>query len=369
MKTIPFNKFNSFYLKNKSEILDIANEVLSSGKYIRDSSIVNLENKLAKICGRKYALTTASCTDALFFSLKAAGIRAGDEVILPSFSYIASLSPVLMCGAIPVFADINSGDLMLDITKIDDIITEKTKAIIFVQLYGSIKDLSSLKKLCTENDLILIEDAAQALGAKNSAISGGGYGDLSCISFDPTKIVSAFGTGGVVLTDDEKYYKKLSKLIHHGRNTNEEFEILGYNSKIPALNAAIINMQLDCLDETVRLMNEKADSYSKSISNISQIKLISKENNTLSTFHKFVILADNRDGLKRHLAENGIETRIHYETLLHEQKLMKGFPSVRHDLSNSKSLKSKVLSLPIYPDLENDEIDYICECIKTFYKL
>jgi dTDP-4-amino-4,6-dideoxygalactose transaminase len=369
MKTIPFNKFNSFYLKNKTEILTTADEVLSSGKYIREENIKFLEKKLTEICCRKYALTTSSCTDAIFFSLKAAGIKPGDEVILPSFSYIASLSPILMCGAIPVFADINSQNLMLDIDKIGDLITEKTKAIIFIQLFGNIKDLVSLKKLCVENNLILIEDAAQALGTKNGAISGGSYGDLSCISFDPTKIVSAFGTGGVVLTDDEKYYKKLCKLIHHGRNSNEEFEILGYNSKIPALNAAIINLQLDCLDETVRLMNEKADRYSKGISNISQIRLISKEKNTVSTYHKFVILADNRNGLKKHLTENGIETRIHYETLLHEHKLMKEFPSVRHDLSNSKSLKLKVISLPIYPDLENDEIDYICECIKTFYKL
>lgn len=369
MKKIPFNNFNSFYLKNKIEIIEIAEKTLSSGKYIRDINVEQLENKLATICKRNYAVSTSSCTDALFLALKVAGIKTGDEVILPTFSYIASLSPILMCNAVPVFADIHSDNLMLDCDKLENLITEKTKAVVFVQLFGSCIDFIKLKALAKKHDLILIEDAAQAIGSKINDQPGASFGDLSCVSFDPTKIVNAFGTGGAILTDNEEYYKNIIKLIHHGRNEHDEYEILGYNSKIPAFNAALINLQLEKLEDTIVLMKENANKYFERLAKIKQIKCICPTENISSTFHKFIIIADERDALKKHLEICGIETRIHYSPLLHEQKLLKNYPFIKHDFSIANSLKTKVLSLPIYPDLGNDNIDYICNCINDFYKL
>ncbi|MDD2387898.1 MAG: DegT/DnrJ/EryC1/StrS family aminotransferase [Bacteroidales bacterium] len=369
MKKIEFNRFADFYLQNEQYSDALVSEVLKSGKYIRDKNVSNLEENLSKLCNRKYTLTTASCTDAIFFALKAAGIKEGDEVILPAFSYIASLSPILMCGAVPVFADINPETLVLDIKNIESLINKKTKAIIFVQLFGNLINLEKLQKICHDSDIILIEDAAQGLGSSCIELKGASQGDISCISFDPTKIVSAYGTGGAVLTNNEKYYKKLQMLIHHGRNDNGEFESLGYNSKIPEITAALINLQLSQLDQTIAKTNNIAKRYISKLAHLTDIKLLSPNSEGISTYHKFVILAEKRVELKQYLTNHGVETRIHYSPLLHEQKLLKDYKYLVHDLSISKSIKNKVLSLPIYPGLKNDEIDYICDCIQKFYML
>lgn len=367
MKKIKFNRFTNFYEEHEQSANVLISEVLKSGKYIRDENINTLEKNLGGICNRQYVLTTASCTDALFFALKAAGIQKGDQVILPSFSYIASLSPILMCGATPVFADINPETLILDIDLLKDLINEKTKAIIFVQLFGNITNLEPLQSLCSDNDIVLIEDAAQALGSANGNLKGASQGDISCISFDPTKIVSAFGTGGAVLTNNESYYNTLKMLIHHGRNEAGDFEILGYNSKIPEISAALINNQLSQLDQTIAKTNNIAKKYISKLAHLTDIKLLSPNSEGISTYHKFVILAKKRDELKQHLTNHGVETRIHYSPLLHEQKLLKDYKYLVHDLSISKSIKNKVLSLPIYPGLKNEEINYICDCIQKFY--
>lgn len=365
---IPFNKFNSFYLKNKEKTLSKLDKVLNSGKYIRDKEIDFLEANIKKLTKRKFTITTSSCTDAIFLALKTIDIKPGDEIILPSFSYIASLSPILMCNAKPVFVDISPETLTLDFDLIKKAITPKTKAVIFVQLFGYSQDLSELKSFLKGKNITLIEDAAQALGSKVNNLNGGEQGDLSCISFDPTKIVSAFGTGGIVLTDNQEYYDKLTKLIHHGRNQNGEFEILGYNSKISELNASIINLQLENLDSILDKNNNIANQYFAELANNKSIKLLKPNLNQFSTYHKFVILTKNRNELRRYLYNNGIETKIHYSTLLHEQKLLNNFKFKVHSLQNSEYAKEKVLSLPIYPSLIKKEISYICNIINNFFK-
>ena len=366
---IAFNKFSGFYSENKEKILLNLERVLNTGEYIRANEIQILETKISKLCNRKFALTTSSCTNAIFLALKTIDIKPSDEIILPSFSYIASLSPILMCNAKPVFVDIRPETLTLDFDLINKAITPKTKAVIFVQLFGYSQDLSELKSFLKEKNIILIEDAAQALGSKVNNLNGGEQGNVSCISFDPTKIVSAFGTGGVVLTDNQKYYDKLTKLIHHGRNKNGEFEILGYNSKISELNAAIINLQLENLDSILERNNKVANLYFAELSNNNNnIKILKPNSNQFSTYHKFVIQAKNRNELRKHLYNNGIETKIHYSTLLHEQKLLNNFEFKTHNLQNSEYAQEKVLSLPIYPSLTKEEISYICECIKNFYE-
>jgi UDP-2-acetamido-2-deoxy-ribo-hexuluronate aminotransferase len=369
MKNIPFNKFDGFYQNQKEEILHLTHEVFSSGKYIRAKHTRMLEESMQHITGRTYAITTASCTDALFFALKASGVQPGDEVILPAFSYIASLSPVLMCGAIPVFVDIDSRDWMLNMHAIEEAVTPKTKAIIFVQLFGSLRNIQHLHQWAKERGIVLIEDAAQALGSENGTSKGGGGGDISCISFDPTKIVSAFGTGGLVVTNNEAYYNTICKLIHHGRNSQGEFETLGYNSKIPELNAALILMQLKALPETILAMNAKAEYYKQQFCRWGEIKMILPEPNSVSTRHKMVISVNNRDALRSYLYKNGVETRVHYAKLLPEQMLMQNFSFVTHNMDVSSKAAQTALSLPIYPNLSAEEIDYICECILNFYKI
>ena len=363
---IAFNKFSGFYSENKEKILLNLERVLNTGEYIRANEIQILETKISKLCNRKFALTTSSCTNAIFLALKTIDIKPSDEIILPSFSYIASLSPILMCNAKPVFVDISPETLTLDFDLIKKAITPKTKAIIFVQLFGYNQNLSELKSFLKGRDITLIEDAAQALGSKINNLNGGEQGDLSCISFDPTKIVSAFGTGGIILTDKQEYYNKLTKLIHHGRNEIGEFEILGYNSKISELNAAIINLQLENLDSILERNNFVANQYFTELASNKNIKLLKPNSKQFSTYHKFIIQTKNRDELRKYLYSHGIETRIHYSTLLHEQKLLNSFEFKADNLQNSQYIKEKVLSLPIYPSLTKEEISYICNIINNF---
>lgn len=367
---IPFNRYNQFYLEHREEILNLLDKTLTSGKYIRENNVLELERNIAEKCDRAYSITTSSCTDALYFALKACGIKDDDEVIIPSYSYIASLEPILRCRAVPVFADITPDSLMLDLSGLQDLVTSKTKAIILVQLFGScLNDFAKLKKFAEDNELTIIEDAAQALGSSSNNIKGGKFGDISCISFDPTKIISAFGTGGAILTDNIKYYKVVKQLVHHGQNDNIENTILGYNSKISALNATIINLQLNSLETLIAKTNEIANNYINRLKEIKEIKIILPYQNNKSTFHKFVIIAENRNALKKHLDEQGIETKIHYSTLLPDHKLLNDFKYVCKDMPIANTIKNKVLSLPIYYSLSKKEIDYICDYIIRFYKI
>lgn len=369
MIKIPFNKFNAFYLSNKNEILNIADKVLASGNYIRGDETNRLESKLCKITKRKHALLTSSCTDALYLSLKALGIKKGDEVILPVFSYIASLSPILMCDATPVFVDINPTDLMSNIDKIKQSVTSKTKAIIFVQLFGNIANLKNLEEFAKSKHIALIEDNAQGIGSSVDGIPSGSFGDFSCISFDATKVVSAFGTGGVILTDNSEYYSTLKKLIHHGRNDLGEFEILGYNSKIPEFNVALINQQLEKLNDYISEVNIIAQRFYKNLESLKEITILKPSQNVISNFHKFVILANDRDKLQDFLSSKNIATKIHYEKLLCEHQLLKPAKNDCQNFPIANSIKQQVLSLPIYPTLTIDEIDYICENITKHYSL
>jgi dTDP-4-amino-4,6-dideoxygalactose transaminase len=369
MEKIPFNKFNEFYLDHTKEISEKLMFILESGKYLRDKETLQLEKEIAKLCKRNFAVSTSSCTDALYFALITAGIKPQDEVILPTFSYISTLTAILKCGAVPVFVDIDKHTLTLKTEGIEKFFTEKTRAIVFVQLFGHITDLRNLKETCNQNNIILIEDSAQAIGASFEGFSGASFGDISCISFDPTKLVSAYATGGIAVTDNEDYYKTLLKIIHHGRNKEGNFEILGFNSKISELSAFMINMQLSQLDNTISKMQRIANTYIGQLSKIKEVEIILPEPSCRSTWHKFVILAQNRNQLREYLLKKGIETRIHYNPLLHEHLLLKNYNYKITELSQAEKLKNEVLSLPIYPGLKSEEINYICENIKNFYTL
>ncbi len=365
---IQFNSFSSFYNNNREGVINEINNIFSSGQYLNGDNIITVEKRISEICKRKYAVTTNSCTDALFLALKSININEGDEVIIPTFSFIATLNPVLMCKATPVFADINPVNLMLDTKNIESLITKKTKAIIFVQLFGNCYDLTELTSICTKNSIHLIEDAAQALGADINHKPGGSFGTISCISFDPTKIVSAFSTGGVALTNDFKIYSTLKKLTHHGKNNKGDYQIVGYNSKLSELSAALINMQLNKLCATIKIRNEIALLYINRFKTISKIQTLVMEPISTSTFHKFVILAEDRDLLREYLLKNGIETQIHYKKLLNTSKAINHLNNKNTNYSTSNKISKMILSLPLHQDLKANEINYICDTISKFYK-
>ena len=360
---VPFFRYDWFFKENRDKMMAELDAIMSSGQYVNGEYTRKLEQKLAEICDRKHAVSTGSCTDALFFALQTAGISQGDEVILPPFSFVATLDSVLRCGATPVFVDISAEHFMLDIDSLEEAVTPRTKAIVLVQLFGNRHpQQEQIRNIAQRHGIPLIEDAAQALGVKPA----GKAGNLSCISFDPTKIVSAYGTGGAVLTDDETEYSMLKKLVNHGFE-NGIPQIAGYNSKISETQAAMLLAQIEKLTQTIARMTEVANSYYSMLDGIEEIAL--PQHCPYSSFHKFVIKAEKRDELRIFLKENGIETKIHYPTLLSEQKILDGRKFLKHDLSNAQKVTKKVLSLPIWPSISEAETLYVCECIKRFYAL
>lgn len=362
---VPFFRYDWFFQENRNDIMPKLDEIMSSGRYVNGEYTSKLEEKLAEICKRKYAVTTGSCTDALFFALTTAGIKQGDEVILPPFSFVATLDSALRCGAVPVFVDISPEHYMLDVAKLEEAVTPRTKAIVLVQLFGNCHpQQKQIREIAQRHGIPLIEDAAQAIGAKDNDIHAGKIGDISCISFDPTKLVSAYGTGGAVLTDNEEEYSMLKKLANHGLE-NGVPQIAGYNSKIAETQAATILAQIEKLPQTIARMNEVAEKYMSQLKNVDKITLPTKCC-TLSNFHKFVIRTEKREELRKFLKDNGIETKIHYPTLLSEQKILEGRKFLKHNLANTEKAAQEVISLPIWPSITDAEISYICESIKMF---
>ncbi len=363
---IPFYGIKRFYDNNSQEILDITHSVYSSGMLFGERSEI-LESNLCKTTGRKYAVTVNSCTDALYFALKASGIEAGDEVLVTSFSFIASASPILRAGAIPVFVDIDPLTFLMDLDDLVRKITIKTKAIIGVHLFGQLIDFERIEEIASVNKLILIEDAAQGFGSSSGNRNAGSMGDISCFSFDPTKIISAFSNGGAILTDDLEKYKFIKQIKYHGKCEKKEYEILGFNSRLSDINCALLTYQIkDHLESRIKRLNEIAQLYKQNLHSIPGIILPEAAQGKKHVYHKYVIRIKKRDDLKLILNNNGVSCMVHYPKPLSDYKL---FSETSNGISKTEvcsKICKEVLSLPIFPELNNNEIDYICDTINSY---
>lgn len=363
--TIPYYGLKRFFEQHKSTIHLLIDEIWSDGFFLDSPEIELLEQNLAKLCQRKHAVVVNSCTDALYFSLRALGIGKDNEVLLPSFSFIATLSAVLRTEATPVFLDIKYNDYSLLLEEIRQKKTDKTKALIIVPLFGSTQDYSEIEQWCTRQGIFLIEDAAQALGVSINNRPSGSWGDVSCISFDPSKVVHAFGTGGVILTDDYNLYQRTKRMRYQGKQNNDFVE-LGFNSRMSTVQARLLNWQLEQLEQTIEKRQQLADIYFEELQNIPYIELPLMPLNVKQTFHKFVIKSPYRDLLKERLQQQGIQTMIHYSHLLFEYSLMQQRTYFAENIHQAKQLTKHVLSLPLYPELTDDEVRAVCKTIKQF---
>jgi len=363
---ISFYGLERFYHEHKETILNLTDKAYTNGYFLDSNEVKQFEQELAHYIGRKYAITVSSCTDALFFSLKALGIKKGDEVIVPAFSFIASLSPILHCEATPVFIDINPNNLSVFANEIEQKITSKTKAIVVVQLFGSVNQFDSLEAISKKHNIPIIEDAAQAIGATYQQRKAGTLGELSCFSFDPSKIVHAFGTGGAILTDNELLYQQIKWMHYHGKEKNNFVEA-GFNSRISSSQAALLRWQLAQIDKIIEKRTQIAHLYQEKLSEVSSITFPQYPLSVVSNYHKFAIFAEKRNELKQYLAEKGIQTNIHYDRLLFEYELIKNKPYKSEQIKHAHLIKQNELTLPLYPQLNDEEINYICKLIKSFY--
>jgi len=391
------------YKSIKREVNEAIKRVLESGQFIGGKEVENFEKEFARFCGVKYAISLNSGTDALFLSLKALEIGPGDEVITTPFTFIATAEVIANLGAKPVFVDIDPKHFNIDPSKIEKAITKKTKAIIPVHLFGQMADMDEIIRIAKKYKLFVVEDAAQAIGAKikfpipnfqfsnKSQISksklkikwlmAGAIGDLGCFSFFSSKNLGAYGDGGMVVTNNKKLAEKIRLLRNHGSSPKEKYLnlILGTNSRLDAIQAAILRVKLKYLKKWIRMRAERAAYYTSQLNQLNKFTKLSKltklvtpaiASNRTHTFHQYTIRVNARvrNKLIKYLSQNGIPTMIYYPIPLHLQPAFKYLGYKKGDFPESEKASKEVLSLPMYPELSKKEQEFIVRKIKEFYK-
>jgi len=362
--TIPFVALDREFASNREDYMAIFEQVMSSGNLLQGPSVECLESQLAELTNRDHAIAVNSCTDALFFALEAAGIGAGDEVLVTSFSFIASVSCVLRTGATPVFCDIDPTTFHLDPQSAAGMISHKTRAIVYPSLFGVLTDPEPLLSLARKHHLLFIEDSAQSLGATFFERPAGSFGDLACLSFDPTKVIPAPGSGGAVVTDDTAWAERIRRLRYHGK-AHGSFLELGYNSQMPSLTAALLSFKLTQRGQWEDRRRHVASRYGETLDRLG----IPWQKDTLQSkhiYHKFVILLENeveRDRVMAAMKATGIAVMIHYRALLSEAPCSQEAGHRSDDLPNAKAISQRILSLPIHPWLTDAEVDAVCQAL------
>jgi dTDP-4-amino-4,6-dideoxygalactose transaminase len=364
--TIPFLDLNSQFESIRNDIVDAVDRVLVSGQFVGGEWVELFEEQFARFVGSRYAIGVGSGTAALELALKTARIDAGDEVIVPANSFFATAEAVSNVGARPVFGDVDPMTFHLDVNSVERMITSRTRAIIAVHLYGRAMDMTALQKLAERHGLTIIEDAAQAHGTERDGIHVGGSGRLTCFSFYPGKNLGAYGDAGIVTCHDPVHAERLRLLRDHGSPTKYVHVIVGTNSRLDAIQAAVLLVKLRHLREWNARRVNHAMAYVARLRN-SCVQIPEVPSGREHNFHLFVIRVKNRDALMRHLHARGIGTGIHYPQPLHltpaYQEL--GYP-MRGSLPVSEALAAEILSLPIYPELRDRQIEQVSEAVLQF---
>ncbi|MBS9442728.1 DegT/DnrJ/EryC1/StrS family aminotransferase [Photorhabdus heterorhabditis] len=334
-------------------------KVLTHGKYILGPEVAELEEKLIAYTGAPYCITCANGTDALQIALMAIGIKPGDEVITPGFTYIATAETVALLGGIPVYVDVKPTTYNLDPALLEAAITAKTKAIIPVSLYGQCADFDEINAIAAKHNLTVIEDAAQSFGATYKGKRSCNLTTISCTSFFPSKPLGCYGDGGAIFTHDEELAKIIRQIARHGQDRRYHHVRVGVNSRLDTLQAAILLPKLDIFDEEMALRQTVATNYNQALNNIGIMTTPYIEPHNLSAYAQYTIRVKNRDELQRKLKEQGIPTAIHYPIPLNKQ------PAVASNITLpvGDEIAQEVISLPMHPYLETSSIIDICKQI------
>ncbi|NHB92035.1 DegT/DnrJ/EryC1/StrS family aminotransferase [Photorhabdus cinerea] len=330
-------------------------KVLTHGKYILGPEVAELEEKLIAYTGAPYCITCANGTDALQIALMAIGIKPGDEVITPGFTYIATAETVALLGGIPVYVDVKPTTYNLDPALLEAAITSKTKAIIPVSLYGQCADFDEINAIAAKHNLTVIEDAAQSFGATYKGKRSCNLTTISCTSFFPSKPLGCYGDGGAIFTHDEELAKIIRQIARHGQDRRYHHVRVGVNSRLDTLQAAILLPKLDIFDEEMALRQTVATNYNQALNNIGIMTTPYIEPHNLSAYAQYTIRVKNRDELQRKLKEQGIPTAIHYPIPLNKQ------PAVASNITLpvGDEIAQEVISLPMHPYLSIDLINKI----------
>lgn len=361
---IPFVDLNAQYNSIKNEINRAISIVINDGAFIGGKYLRQFEEMFAKYCGVRHCIGVGNGTDALFITLKSLGLKEGDEVITVANTFIATSEAITMTGAKVVFVDCDPQTYNIDIEKVEKAITKKTKAIIPVHLYGQPANILALKKITKPYNLFLVEDAAQAHGAEIDGVKVGCFGDAACFSFYPGKNLGAYGDGGGIVTNNEELALKCRMIANHGRVEKYNHEIEGVNSRLDGLQAAVLQVKLNHLEEWTRRRREIADHYRKLLQK-TEIELPAESPECRHVYHLFVIRVGNRDAVQARLKERGIDTGIHYPIALPHLAAYRYLGYGPDDFPVATRYSAEILSLPMYPELTSDQIEYVCRELQT----
>lgn len=353
------------YLSSKSEIDESVMRVLNSESYILGSEVKSFEEEFAKYIGAEYCVGVNSGTDALILSLEALGIGAGDEVLTPSHTAVATIASIIAVGAVPIFVDISESSFTIDIEKAYSLVTSKTKALIAVHIYGHPCEMDPIMIFIHATGLKLIEDCAQAHGAEYKGKKVGTFGDISCFSFYPTKNLGAIGDGGALVTSNENIANRVRGLRQYGWDTNRTSQESGRVSRLDEIQAAVLSVKLRKLDELNGKRQNLASLYSLNLKN-SKLQLPQSNPQAEHVFHLFVIQVENRTQIISELNAANIFPGIHYPLPAHKHPAFMGFwDKNTQSLMTTEALSNRILSLPMYPELSKSQVELVCEVITS----
>lgn len=361
---VPFVNYPLQYKNLESEIDSAIKHVLEEGQLILRQDVEDFEKGLADFLGVKHVVGLNSGTDALIFALKSAGIGSGDEVITVSHTFWASIEAIVHAGATPVLIEVGE-DFVMNTDRIEEAITEKTKAILPVHLNGRVCDMDKIMKIAEQHNLRVIEDAAQALGGMWNDQKAGSFGDAGCFSFYPAKILGSAGDGGALSTNDDEIAEKVRLLRMHGLKTKTEIAAYGFTSRLHNIQAAVLNVKLPHLSSWVQRRRETARMYEEGLRGVQgmQTPPIDGERN-YDAFQNYVLKASRRDELAEYLREHEVETLIKDPVANHKHS---GLGLEHFSLPYTEQLADEVISLPMYPELTDEQVQYVIEQVKNFY--
>lgn len=361
---IPFVDLKAQYLSIKSEIDVAIQYILENANFIGGEQVQSFETAFASYIGTKHCIACANGTDSIEILLQAMGIKAGDEVLVPAISWISTSESVSNIGAVPIFVDVDDF-FVINVDLIENKITEKTKAIIPVHLYGHPADMPKIMKIAQKYDLKVLEDCAQAHGAEINGRKIGTWGDCASFSFYPGKNLGAYGDAGAMLTNNEKIAEKARRIANHGQLQKHDHQIEGRNSRLDTIQAAILNTKLKYIEKWTEDRIKNAVMYSDFL-NETDILCPKIKTDYKHVFHLYVIRSNRRDGLQSYLHEKGIQTAIHYPIALPFLPCYKKYGFIKTDFPIASLFQNEILSLPMYAELKQEQIQYIADSIIKF---
>jgi dTDP-4-amino-4,6-dideoxygalactose transaminase len=364
MQQIPFVDLKAQYRTIQPEIRAAVDQVLESMELLLGPNVRAFEEEFATFCQTRYAVGLNSGTDALMLALRACGVRSGDEVITASNSFIATAGAIIQTGAIPVFVDVDPRTYTLDPAQIEAAITPRSRAIVPVHLFGQVADLAGIVEVARRHGLALVEDACQAHGAEQGGLRAGSVGDAAAFSFYMSKNLGAYGDAGAVTTNSRAIADEVRRLRDHGSLRKYEHDEFGINSRLDELQAAFLRVKLRYLEEWNEQRIAAAAAYDALLDDLDVVLPVVRAG-ARHVYHLYVIQTDERDRMRERLEARGVATGIHYPIPIHQQVACQGVGRVVGSLEHTERLAPRILSLPIYPELDQQQIEYVADCLRA----